>query len=166
MKRAITAVIKEIDLKILDNNTIHISILPHNYENFYLWNSLLEDILYRITYSKQMILSFSDEQLYNIFVGFTEEWIVKPGTAQFDIFFNSCNKRVITELIYSYSFFDYSYAFSLIVKENKKEYRISPLGDNLGIEIKCSDGYDPIILMIENVCKDYDVILERGDKNK
>ena len=158
--------IKVINLKIIDNNTVHISIFPRNYENYYLWNSLLEDVLNKITYSKHVIVSFSDEQLCNIFVGFMEECSVKPTIAKFDVAFNSCNKRVINELIYSYDFFDYSYAFSIIVKEYKKEYCVSPLGDNLGIEIKCSDGYDSVVSMIENVCCDYDVILEKDNKNE
>lgn len=158
--------IKTIDLKIIDNNSLSISIPPHNYENKYLWNSILEDILVRFTYSKKVRICFYNKQLFNIFVGFINEWFVDPIIENFDVYFYSCNKRVITELMYSYGFFEYSNAFSLIIEDQENKYCIYPLGDNLGIGIKYSDSYANFLFEIENVCKEYDVILERnGCKN-
>lgn len=158
--------IKKVDFKITNDNTIQFSILPAHYDNYYLWNDLLENILVEMTYSQHVTISFLDYRLYDIFAGFIDECIGKSMKENCSITFNCCNKRIMSELMYSYNFFDYSNAFSINVNSLKNRYYITPMGDNLGIEIKYSDNPSEAISIIEKACRDYNVILERKDENE
>ncbi len=151
--------IKAINLQLRNENTALISIPPCHYDNFYLWTTILENILIEIAYKRHTTLVFNDDKLYNIFVDLLEKALISSfNESKLSIFFNSCNKRIITELMNSYNFFDYSRALFINIED---EYCITPLGDNLGIEIKCSNGINNIISIVEKVCCDYSVILER-----
>lgn len=158
--------IQIVNLELLNDNVIQISIPPNHYDNYYLWNNLLENILVEMAYSRQVTISFFDNRLYDIFVGFIDgcisRYLIENSTIKFDF----CNKRVITELMHSYNFFDYSNAFLINIDNLKNKYCITPLGDNLGIEIKCSDESKEVISIIEKVCGDYNIILERVDENE
>lgn len=158
--------IKTVDLELSYDNVIQISIPPNHYDNYYLWNNLLENILVEMAYSRQVTISFFDNRLYDIFVGFIDGCINKYIKENSTIKFDFCNKRVITELMHSYNFFDYSNAFLINIDNLKNKYYITPLGDNLGIEIKCSDESKEVISIIEKVCCDYNILLERNSKNE
>lgn len=142
------------------SSEIIVSRKPENYENNYLWNSILHDILLELTDNAQLEVVFSDEQMYDIFAYLIGDNLIKSkndDTRQ--IVINSCNKRIVTELMSGYSFFDYSDIFTIIIYEITGEKRccISPLGDSLGVKITHFNNFSFIETIIEDICNAYDI---------
>ena len=151
------------------NNEIIVSINPQKYENNYLWNTILHDILIELTNNAQITVDFFDEQMYEMFTYLIANNLIKSkndDTKQ--IVINSCNKRIITELMSGYSFFDYSDIFTIIIRETTGEKRccISPIGDSLGVKITYFNNLSFIETIIKDICNDYNINIERKNNDE
>lgn len=150
------------------NSEIIISKNFQNYENNYLWDSLLYDLLFELTNNAQITVIFFDEQMYEIFAYLIGNNLIKSKNDDtMQIVINSCNKRVITELLRGYSFFDYSNILTIIIYEITGEKRccISPIGDDLGLKITRFNNFSFIETIIEGICNAYDINIERKNSD-
>lgn len=151
------------------NSEIIVSRNPQNYENNYLWNSLLHDILLELTNNAQITVNFFDKQMYDIFTHLVGNNLIKDKNDDTNqIVINSCNKRIVTELLEGYSFFDYSDILTIIIYEITGERRcsISPVGDSLGVKITHFNNFSFIETIIEGICNSYDINIERKNNDE
>ncbi len=146
------------------NSEIIVSKNLQNYGNNYLWNSLLYYILLELTNNAQITINFFDKQMYDIFTYLISNNLIKCKNDDIrQIVINSCNKRIITELLRGYSFFDYSNILTIFIYEITGERRccISPIGDNLGLKITHFNNFSFIETIIEGICNSYNINIER-----
>ena len=149
-----------------DQLKILISIEPKQYENTYLWKILMYDILFNLIDDNEIGIQFFDTEIYWIFLDLIDfKYIKNKNDDERNVMISSCNKRIITELLSGYSFFDYSDIMRINVFEsiNTKRCTIVPTGDWLGIEITNCGDITNIVKSIKKVCLDYGLCI-KGDE--
>lgn len=103
-KKTNVSILSSIDFEYTDREII-ISKNPENYENNYLWEFLLHDILLELTDHAQVSVKFFDDQMYNVFIQLIDNHMIKAKNDDIRlIMIDSCQRRMIAELMEGYSF--------------------------------------------------------------
>lgn len=167
-KKTNVSILSSIDFEYTDREII-ISKNPENYENNYLWEFLLHDILLELTDHAQVSVKFFDDQMYNVFIQLIDNHMIKAKNDDIRlIMIDSCQRRMIAELMEGYSFFDYSDIFNIIIYDNTDQKRccISPAGDGLGLKISQFNDFSYIEAIVKAICSAYNIQTNRKNMRK